>query len=224
VSGAPVVRTRARRDVVSALGDGQLVVLPGPGGYLLAIGSGSPDAMARFADVVASHADGTSTSVVVSRSARAAALAAGWSEEVRRVTDRMWPGPLILLLPAHTDVPDHLMSDDTSVRIGVPCRRLVRQASDVVGPLVTASLRSPDGQPLTTVDDVITRLSGTGVVLVADGGTCDGQGPTVLDCTVSPLVVRYEGALPSQFVDAVLFMGARRRRWSRAAPVEPSGG
>jgi hypothetical protein len=54
--------------------------------------------------------------------------------------------------------------------------------------------------------------AGSGLALVLDGGRCEGPGPTVVDCRVSPPVVRRVGELPEAYVDAVLLMAARRRR------------
>jgi tRNA A37 threonylcarbamoyladenosine synthetase subunit TsaC/SUA5/YrdC len=54
------------------------------------------------------------------------------------------------------------------------------------------------------------------VALVVDGGRREGQPPTLVDATVRPVRVLREGALPSQFVDATMAMGSRKRWFSRA--------
>ena len=56
------------------------------------------------------------------------------------------------------------------------------------------------------------------IALVVDGGICRGPGPTVVDCTVSPPVVRRVGALPESYVDAAMMMGHRRRKWFGRRP------
>ena len=60
--------------------------------------------------------------------------------------------------------------------------------------------------------------AGSGLALVLDGGTRQGPGPTVVDCRVSPPVVRQVGALPESYIDAVLLLAAQRRKRLRKRP------
>jgi hypothetical protein len=55
---------------------------------------------------------------------------------------------------------------------------------------------------------------------VVDGGTRDGEMPTLVDATVSPVRVLREGALPSNFIDATMAMGARKRWFGRSRSKE----
>jgi tRNA A37 threonylcarbamoyladenosine synthetase subunit TsaC/SUA5/YrdC len=57
------------------------------------------------------------------------------------------------------------------------------------------------------------------VACVIDGGRREGEPPTVVDATVSPVRVLREGALPSNFIDATMAMGMRRRRWFKSLPA-----
>jgi L-threonylcarbamoyladenylate synthase len=129
------------------------------------------------------------------------------------LTDRVWPGPLTVILTAHPDVPSAVVAGDGTVRLGVPDDRLVRRVSDESGPLVVATLCRTDGHPLTTVGEVLSHCGDAEIALVVDGGTCAGPGPTVVDCRVSPPEVLSEGKLPSTYVEAVLLMGTWRRKW-----------
>jgi L-threonylcarbamoyladenylate synthase len=149
--------------------------------------------------------------VLVGRHDQAIQLAAEWSTETRVVTDRMWPGPLTIIVPSRPDacaVPWHPV-----VHITMPGARPLRLLCRDAGPLTTVALRRSDGHPIVTADDVRARYSDDDVALIVDGGTCHGPGPTVVDCTASPPTVRVAGALPESFVDAALMMSRRRRRW-----------
>jgi hypothetical protein len=54
------------------------------------------------------------------------------------------------------------------------------------------------------------------VALVVDGGRREGEPPTLVDATVTPVRILREGALPSQFIDATMAMGSRKRWFSRS--------
>jgi hypothetical protein len=48
-----------------------------------------------------------------------------------------------------------------------------------------------------------------------DGGRREGEPPTLVDATVSPMRVLRQGALPTNFIDATIAMGARKRWFGR---------
>jgi tRNA A37 threonylcarbamoyladenosine synthetase subunit TsaC/SUA5/YrdC len=83
------------------------------------------------------------------------------------------------------------------------------------GPLLSVPLYGLDGQPLTKAADAAARFMAEDVELIAEDASRTGLPPTVVDARVSPPVVRQIGALPSAYVDAVLMMSIRRRRWGR---------
>lgn len=205
-----VVSARQRADALAALADGQVIALAGDGGYQLA-------ALLRLRPAVtALEALGGSVShVAVGEQAQAMDLAAEWSRDTRLLTDRMWPGPLTVMVPGVTGA-----IAGPVVHLTMPGARPMRVLSRDIGPLAIASLRGADGQLVRTVAEVAARVGGNALALAVDGGTCRGEGPTVVDCTMSPPRVRSVGALPESFVDAALMMGNRRRSWfaKRLAP------
>jgi L-threonylcarbamoyladenylate synthase len=210
VTDLRVVSARQRADALAALADGQVIALAGDGGYQLA-------ALLRLRPAVtALEALGGSVShVAVGEQAQAMDLAAEWSRDTRLLTDRMWPGPLTVMVPGVTGA-----IAGPVVHLTMPGARPMRVLSRDIGPLAIASLRGADGQLVRTVAEVAARVGGNALALAVDGGTCRGEGPTVVDCTMSPPRVRSVGALPESFVDAALMMGNRRRSWfaKRLAP------
>ena len=207
-----VVGRRERAALLAALASDQVVAVPGAGAYQLAARVDRRAARAKFAALAATHADGVMPYLAVGHTGQALDLASAWTEEAKHLTDRVWPGPLTVILSADHDVLRSVGAEGSSVRISMPTERALRLVCAEIGPVMMAAALGLDGQPLTTVDDVLSRFTETDVALVVNGGTCDGPGPTVVDCTVSPPVVRHTGALPSTYVEAALLMGARRRK------------
>jgi tRNA A37 threonylcarbamoyladenosine synthetase subunit TsaC/SUA5/YrdC len=221
VTAFDVVPARRHGQVLAALADGRLIAVPSDGGYMLAI------RLDRFGEIGRLHArapslpDGGPPHVVVGRRAQAIELCSSWSNDTRRLTDRMWPGPLDVIVATRREA---LIREgaEPRVQISMPRSRVVRVLCRKSGPLIVVPLYRTDGRPMTAFADVRSLCAGSDEVLGIDGGTCDGAGPTVVDCTVSPPVVRRVGELPESYVDAAMMMSARRRRrFARGTALTP---
>jgi L-threonylcarbamoyladenylate synthase len=225
VSEPQVLMARQLRQVVAALESGQAVALPGDGGYQLAVRHALPAALSglRARGVVAPDAP---LHIMVGRRTQASELAPTWSKETSLVTDRMWPGPLTVIVPAGPTVDGSGRAEvgEGVVYLTMPAWRPMRALCRRVGPLAIVTLRGADGEPLLSVNEVGARLIDQDVAFVVDGGPRGGLGPTVVDCTVSPPTVHRVGALPESYVEAALLMGLRRRSWfaKRTRPTAPT--
>jgi L-threonylcarbamoyladenylate synthase len=199
---------------MSALADGHVIAVPGDGAYQLAASLANVDALTALRARTA-PSDLDPLGVVVGRRAQAVALAPGWSRETAILTDRMWPGPLTVIVPADADgnTPASPASEDPVLSLSMPASRALRALCRAGGPLTAMALRHADGRPVITAGEVEALFTDDEVACVLDGGTCHGPGPTVVDCTASPPRVRHVGALPESYVDAALMMGNRRRKW-----------
>ncbi len=168
-------------------------------------------ALRAVADVVG---HGMPPTCVIGRQAQAPALASDWDINAQRLTERMWPGPLTVVVPASEELIGVAADDDDHLRIAMASSRPVRAVCDELGPLLTFALVGGDGASVETAVDAAARCAGVPVTLVVDGGRSGGSGATVVDCTHTPPVVRRVGLLPESYVDGVLIMGAfKRRRW-----------
>jgi tRNA A37 threonylcarbamoyladenosine synthetase subunit TsaC/SUA5/YrdC len=206
MTGPPLVRAGAAA-LGDALNDGHVIAVPGVGGYQLAARRGAPGVTILLA-LAAAAAGGHDVVpfVAIGRIAQAGDVTADWSEVIRRVAIRFWPGPLVLIVG----------DTDGSVRITMPPGRSLRVLCRRKGPLVMVAAHGADGRPLTDPERVRSAFDATEVALVVDGGTCEGPGPSVLDCRVAPPVVFEVGALPRTYIEAALIVGGRRRWRSRS--------
>ena len=96
----------------------------------------------------------------------------------------------------------------------MPDGRALRKLCKEHGPWRTVPLRQ------TEAGEVAHAFGASDVACVVDGGVREGQPPTVVDATVSPVRVLREGALPGNFIDATMAMSTRRRWFSRACQRE----
>src|SRR6185437_6455062 len=82
--------------IAKALAEGAVVAVPGVGGYCLAVQVGTPGGEARI-DALAADPDGPHYAVGHRDDVRA--LTSGWSDEIERLLERCWPGPVDVFLP-----------------------------------------------------------------------------------------------------------------------------
>ena len=94
----------------------------------------------------------------------------------------------------------------------MPDGRAMRRLCKEHGPWRTIPLTFNEATEVAHAFDV------ADVALVVDGGRRDGQLPTLVDATVTPVRVLREGALPSNFIDATMAMRARKRWFGRSRP------
>jgi tRNA A37 threonylcarbamoyladenosine synthetase subunit TsaC/SUA5/YrdC len=211
-----IVGRRQRGLVLAALAADQVVAVPGTGGYCLAARLGSVPALlaltsALTLDLGPGPLQGPGRHVLVGRRGDAEALAAEWSPTTEQLTESVWPGPVMIEVAAGDDGLFGADGDEGSLHLIMPRWRALRGVCRRSGPLAAVVPRR-DGIPYSTAEEVRALGATTGLSVVLDGGTCTGPGPTLVDCRVSPPVVRQVGELPEAYVDAVLLMAARRKK------------
>ncbi len=214
MSRPQVVTVRQLGQVVDALAEGGRVAVPGDGGYQLAVRYADPEALTKLRahDALSNERN---VAVVVGERSQAAALSAPWSKETSHLTDRMWPGPLTVIVPARVDASFPPQRGDSVVHLTMPAWRPLRVLCRQSGSLAVMMLRSADGSPLVSTEEVRAQLASVDgdVPFVLDGGLRRGASTTVVDCTQSPPKVLRVGALPESYVEAALLMAARKRKW-----------
>jgi tRNA A37 threonylcarbamoyladenosine synthetase subunit TsaC/SUA5/YrdC len=217
--------------VVEALVAGAIVAVPHVGGYSLAVRSDSVDGEARLVELAADP-DGPHYAVGQIDDVRA--LTSGWTDELKTLLQRCWPGPLEVFLPsagsgsgagdgdgAEGDATAgvhglHAAPDDGTpeygawaVVVGMPDGRALRRLCREHGPWRTVPLR------FTEPGEVVQAFRSTDVAVVVDGGRREGPPPTVVDATFTPIRVLREGALPASFIEGTMLMSTRRKLFSR---------
>jgi L-threonylcarbamoyladenylate synthase len=226
MSGPHVVMARRLGEVAAALEVGQAVAVPADGGYQLAVRHSHSVALAGLRTRNGVVEEDTPLHIMVGRRAQAVQLTPEWSKETSLITDRMWPGPLTVIVPASAGVDDPVRADarEVLVHLTMPAWRPLRALCRRTGPLAMVALLRPDGEPLLSAEEVGAQLIDQDVAYVLDGGLRRSPCPTVVDCTVSPPTVHHVGALPESYVEAALLMGVRRRSWfaKRSRPTASS--
>jgi L-threonylcarbamoyladenylate synthase len=181
----------AVEEAAAALARGELVAFPTDTVYGLAAGHDHVPKLFEAKErpretripVLLSSPSNLDASAIVTPAARALAA-------------RFWPGPLsiVLVAPRRGPLAFRVPANDVA-------RRLI--AASGGGLPVTSANRS--GQPdARTAQEVVDQLEGR-IALVLDGGPAAGGVPsTVVDCTVEPVRVIREGAIPAAAIEEAL--------------------
>ena len=114
--------------------------------------------------------------------------------DVHRIAERLWPGPLTLVLPRRPGLALALGHPPTTVGVRCPDHALVRALAAEVGPLATSSANR-HGEPTPATARRAAEALGPGVALVVDDGPCDGAPSTVVDATGAAWRVLREGTI-----------------------------
>ena len=133
--------------------------------------------------------------------------AGGWgvmNDDARALAGAVWPGPLTILVPRTSLVPDWVTGGRDSVALRVPshpvCAELLRLCDDGI---VAPSANRFGAVSPTTADHVISDLGGD-VDLVLDGGPCViGVESTIVECIGVPQVLR-PGVVTTDEIESIV--------------------
>ena len=125
------------------------------------------------------------------------------SDDVKKIAQAYWPGPLTLILPKSPHLPSDL-SPYPTIGIRMPNLTFTRQLLRETGPLATTSANISGGPNPTTAQDVNDQLGGR-VDLILDGGATPGPtASTVVDMTGSDMKVLREGPIDLSDLQALI--------------------
>ncbi len=188
------------RLAAAALGAGELVAFPTETVYGLGADAFNPVALARifeakrrphFDPLIVHIADLADLPVLADVGALEAAAAA----RVRLLAERLWPGPLTLILPKKPAVPDLATSGLPTVAVRFPAHPVARRLIELAGRPIAAPSANPFGYLSPTRAEHVRDQLGERVDYILDGGPCAvGVESTVLDlCRTPPAILRPGG-------------------------------
>jgi tRNA threonylcarbamoyl adenosine modification protein (Sua5/YciO/YrdC/YwlC family) len=188
-------------EALAVLRGGGVVLLPTDTVYGLAVATVCPGAVEQLFALKGRDRD-IPIAVLVADEQQAWGLVAGpVPESARRLAAMWWPGPLTLVVARAPGWSVDIGGDGTTVGVRCPDHPLVRDLCRAVGPLATTSANRHGEPTPVSAREAAAAVGHTGVVI--EGGVLAGAASTVVDCTVSPVRVLREGALPAASVEAV---------------------
>lgn len=187
----PALFAQAVVRTVEVLQAGRVAAIPSETVYGLAANALSPEAVAGIYRAKGRPA-GNPLIVHVATAAMARECATGWPELAERLARRFWPGPLTLVVPRSSRVPDLVTAGGATVGLRWPSHPFFQAVIRGCGfPLAAPSANPSDHLSPTTAEHVLAGL-GDRIPLIVDAGPCAvGIESTVVDVTgVQPRVLR----------------------------------
>ena len=141
-------------------------------------------------------------------------------EKALRLAEKFWPGPLTLVLPKSSMVPDLVTSSLPTVALRIPRHPMALELIHESGRPIAAPSANPFGQVSPTTADHVRRSLGDKVDLILDGGACEvGVESTVISFAEKEPVLLRPGGVALEEIQALI--GAVRL--SADSPEKPLG-
>jgi L-threonylcarbamoyladenylate synthase len=121
-------------------------------------------------------------------------VASGVPLIAEKLANQFWPGPLTIVLPKRSDLPEAVSATNT-VGVRVPDHAVARRVLRAAGPMAVTSANISGRPSPSTAQEVFEQLNSR-IALIVDGGKTPGGVPsTVVDCTGTKPVVLREGPI-----------------------------
>jgi L-threonylcarbamoyladenylate synthase len=183
VEGAAAV---ALRHAAEVLRRGGLVAFPTETVYGLGANALDVAAVARIFATKGRPANNPLI-VHVARVEQVRELAAEWPDAAERLAARFWPGPLTIVLPRASVVPNIVTAGAATVALRIPAHPIARALLDAANlPIAAPSANRSNQISPTTAEHVLHGL-GSAVDILLDGGAASGGlESTVVDLSTDP--------------------------------------
>lgn len=126
-------------------------------------------------------------------------------DTARRLIEKFWPGPLSLVLPKSSAIPDITTASLSTVVVRCPqhpvARALIRVAAI---PIAAPSANRSGYVSPTTAQHVYDDLAGRIPLILDAGPVAEGIESTVLDCTTTPPTLLRPGSITSEMIQGVI--------------------
>ena len=121
------------------------------------------------------------------------------------LTEKLWPGPLTLILPKRKAIPDLATSGLSTVAVRLPGHEAARRLIALSGGPVAAPSANPFGYLSPTRAEHVADLLGGKIDMILDGGPSNvGVESTVLDiCGGQPRILR-PGGVPAETIESLI--------------------
>jgi L-threonylcarbamoyladenylate synthase len=152
-------------------------------------------------------------------------VAADWPPAAQRLAERFWPGPLTLVLPKRSQVPDAVTAGLPSVALRVPAHPVALALLRAAGVPVAAPSANRSTELSPTTAQHVAKSLGERVALILDAGpTTMGIESTVLDLSGGAPVLLRPGLISADEIAGLTGATPRTATELRGEEPRPSPG
>jgi L-threonylcarbamoyladenylate synthase len=192
------------KEPAKCLKEGGLVVFPTETVYGLGANALNEDSVRKIFEAKGRPSDNPLIVHVASRD-QAEDVTKSIPEAARKVMDKLWPGPITLVMPRAENVPDCVTAGLDTVAVRYPEHPVAKELLRLSGIPVAAPSANTSGRPSPTkAEHVLEDLDGK-VDYIIDGGNCNvGLESTVLDTTTAPAQILRPGGIGLEELEEIL--------------------
>ena len=199
------MKCRITQDVSAAaelIRNGELVAFATETVYGLGANALDPNAVARIFEVKQRpHFD--PLIVHVAEIDSLAEFTTDLSPQAQRLAERFWPGPLTLVLPKQSVIPDLVTSGLDSVAIRIPAHPVARELLNAAGLPIAAPSANKFGCLSPTQAQHVADQLGDEIPMILEGGPCQvGVESTVIQCIKDSIVLLRPGGISLEDIEA----------------------
>src|SRR5690554_7173521 len=165
----------------TAIGKGELVVIPTDTVYGVAADAFNPKAVQRLLDAKGRTRQ-SPPPVLIPGIPTLDALASEVPDQVRALVAEFWPGGLTVILPARDSLQWDLGETAGTVALRMPDNRVALELLSETGPLAVSSANLT-GEPAAATAAAAQAMLGDSVSVYLDGGAVGAAGSTIVDAT-----------------------------------------
>ncbi len=165
----------------TAIGRGDLVVIPTDTVYGVAADAFNPAAVQKLLDAKGRTRQAP-TPVLIPGIPTLDALADSVPDEVRALVAKFWPGALTIILPAQTSLTWDLGETRGTVALRMPASRIALELLSETGPLAVSSANRT-GEPAAVTPAEAQNMLGDAVAVYLDDGPGGTVASTIVDAT-----------------------------------------
>jgi tRNA threonylcarbamoyl adenosine modification protein (Sua5/YciO/YrdC/YwlC family) len=182
--------------VANAVSEGQIIVCPTDTLYALVADAKNLTATERIYAIKSRSTD-QPLPIIAADVQQVNDQVGALSQLGERLASIFWPGPLTLVVSAHTALGDQCKAADGSVAVRVPDQNFTREVISEVGHPVTATSANVSGDTaISRIGDLSQEIR-DGVDLIVDVGTLAGGAPsTIVDVRYAKPILIRDGAVP----------------------------
>ncbi|HRH37448.1 MAG TPA: L-threonylcarbamoyladenylate synthase, partial [Flavobacteriales bacterium] len=138
----------------------------------------------------------------------------------RELMDAFWPGPLTLVLPKRSEVPDIVTSGLDTVGVRMPKHPVARALLDALDFPLAAPSANPFGYVSPTTAQHVADQLGDRIPYILDGGACEvGVESTIIGFENGTWVLYRPGGVPVEAIEKVIGnVGTAQKKVMPAAP------
>ncbi len=126
-------------------------------------------------------------------------------DKALRLVKNAWPGPLTIILPKHSSVPDEVTAGLDTVAVRMPAHPVALKLIELSGVPIAAPSANLAGRPSpTTPSHVIQDLYGRVDIIIDAGETFFGVESTIINLLTEPPTLLRPGPLPIEKIEEFL--------------------